>query len=138
MRHNLQIIQRTKDAQARVFRLCKRDHDLTLKAISLDSGVDYDSLCNYAKGETQMPVAVLYALIGVVPDHLLSLLLPEGRSIVAVPENVDHDALCDLAEAYAREKLAAHRADSECQERLGPGELDRLNRKVVELRARAA
>ena len=115
----------------------------SLKVIGMDSGIPYSTLLSYFPGERDavphaMPVAALRKLTGHIPPDLLSLLLPDGWAIVRVPELVDHDVLCDLAEAYAREKLAAHRADSECAERLGPGELDRLNRKVVELRSVAA
>jgi hypothetical protein len=138
MRLEPKIIQRTKDAQARMFRLAERDHGLTRKAISLDAGIDYDSVCNYAKGETMMPVAVLFALVDVVPDYLLSLLLPEGRSIVEVPDNIDHDALCEWAETYVGKKMAAHRKDSECGERIGPNEHADLCATVVEFPARAA
>jgi hypothetical protein len=133
MRLDPKIIQGVKEAQERVFRLAKRDHNLTLKAISLDAGIDYDSLCNYAKGETQMPIAVLYALIGIIPANLLSLLLPDGHSIVRVPDNIDHDAMCEWAEAYTAKKLAAHRKDSECEEAIGPNELADLDSTVVHL-----
>src|SRR5688572_11506814 len=93
MRLSPTIIQNVKNAQAMVFRLAERDHGLTRKAISLDAGIDYDSVCNYAKGETLMSAAVLYALIGVIPDELLSLLLPDGRLIVQAPEEIDHDEI---------------------------------------------
>lgn len=126
MRLDPKIIHRTKEAQQRVFRLAERDHGLTRKAISLDAQVDYDSLGTYAKGEAVMPVSVLFALVGVIPDDLLSLLLPTGRSIVAVPDDIDHDAIATWAETYAGEKLAAHRADSECAELLGPMERKKL------------
>jgi hypothetical protein len=137
MRLEPKIIQRTKDAQQRVFRLAERDYGLTRKAISLDAGIDYDSVCNYAKGETQMPVAVLFALIGVVPDELLSLLLPEGRSIVRVPEGIDHDAIADWAEKYQRTKLAAHREDSPMGPQIAPCEDDTLRGIVVAFPAAA-
>ena len=110
---------------------------LSLKIVSMDSGVPYSSLASYFPADphaepAQMPVGVLYSLIGYVPDELLSLLLPEGRKIVRVPENVDHDAIGAWAEAYAAKKLAAHRADSECQERIGPNERADLDATVVQ------
>lgn len=128
---NPKIIQNAKSAQERVFRLAKRDHGLTLKAIHLDSGIDYDSLCNYAKGETQMSLGALNALIGVIPDELLSLLLPEGRRIVTIPDGIDHDAICEWAQAFVAKKTAAHRKDSECAELVGPGEKAELDATVV-------
>lgn len=138
MRLEPKIIQRTKDAQQRVFRLAERDYGLTRKAISLDAGIDYDSVCNYAKGETQMGVAAQYALVGVIPDQLLSLLLPEGRSVVQVPDNIDHEAVHDWACRYSARKAAAHKHDSEEQERIGPTEEAELNGIVVQFPAVAA
>ncbi|MCW1431376.1 hypothetical protein [Novosphingobium sp. JCM 18896] len=129
------IIQNVKSSQERVFRLAKRDHGLTLKAISMDSGVDYDSLCNYAKGETQMSLSALVALIGVVPDELLSLLLPEGRSIVRAPEQLDHDELEKAARDYLAAKGEAHHQESEMGRELGPNERERLIKKAVVLKA---
>jgi hypothetical protein len=125
------IIQNVKAAQERVFRLAKRDHGLTLKAISLDSGIDYDSLCNYAKGETQMGVASLNALIGVIPDCLLSLLLFGDRVIVRAPDEINHDEIADAMVAYLGEKQAAHRPESECGPAIGPNESNVLRLKLA-------
>ena len=123
-----------KDTQERIFRLAQRG-GLTLKAISLDSGIPYSTLRSYAgnNGETaEMPVSALAKLAGVVPDELLSLLLPDGRAIVQVPENIDHDEIAAWAETYSAKKLAAHRHDSECHELIGPTEKAELDRTVVQ------
>lgn len=129
------IIQNVKSAQERVFRLAKRDHGLTLKAIHLDSGVDYDSLCNYAKGDTQMPVGVLCALVGVIPDELLSLLLPDGRAIVSIPDNIDHDEISTACRAYIDAKEQAHHPESPAGRDIAPCEDATLRGKVVRIRA---
>ena len=124
----------TKSTQERIFRIAQRE-GLTLKAISLDSGIPYSTLRSYAgnNGETaEMPVSALYKLVGVIPDELLSLLLPEGRSIVLVPENVDVDEVADWAEKFGAKKLASHRKDSECEEQIGPNEHAELMGLVVQ------
>jgi hypothetical protein len=133
MRFESEIIQRVKAAQETVFRVACRDHGLTLKAISLDAGVPYDSICNYAKGETQMPVAVLYALCGVIPDELLSLLLPEGRCVVQVPAQVDHDEIADAFADYLHTKNQAHHPDSPAGRDIADCEREQLDAKVVHL-----
>ena len=86
-----------------------------MKAISLDSDIPYGTLRTYAghSGTTaEMPVSALYRLVGVIPDELLSLLLPAGRQIVQAPESVDHDTLADLVRDYLITKDHAHRPDS--------------------------
>lgn len=138
MSHDSNIAERQKQAQERVFRLAQRDHGLSLKAISLDSGIGYTTVQSYAKGEAVMSIAALFKLIGIVPDELLSLLLPDGRQIVCAPEDIDHDALCDLATDYVHAKSAAHREDSEAGVRIGPNEGKMLVGKAVQLRAVAA
>ena len=125
------ISERQKATQERIFRLAARDHGLTLKAISLDSGIGYTTIQSYANGGSVMSIASLFALVGVIPDELLSLLLPDGRVIACVPGNIDHDEIANWSETYSAKKLAAHRKDSECEEALGPNELADLNETVV-------
>jgi hypothetical protein len=125
----------TKATQERIFRIAQRD-GLTLKAISLDSGIPYSTLRSYAgnNGETaEMPVSALYKLVGVIPDELLSLLLPEGRAIVAVPENMDHDQIADACADYLHAKNAAHHPESEAGRDISPREQEALDAKVVHL-----
>lgn len=138
MQHADNIVSRQKTAQERVFRLAARDHGLTLKAISLDSGLGYTTVQSYAKGEAVMSIAGLFKLVGVLPDELLSLLLPDGRSIVEVPEEIDHDELADRMREWLAAKDHAHRPDSECAEKIGPNEDADLRAKVVPIRERAA
>lgn len=125
------IALRQKQEQARVFRLAQRDHNLTLKAISLDSGIGYTTVQTYAKGEAVMSIASLFRLVGVIPDELLSLLLPEGRQIVQAPEEIDHDQLADSMVEYLAEKQRAHHPESECGPAIGPNEGKVLTRKFT-------
>lgn len=136
--HDDDIVSRQKREQERMFRLAQRDHGLTLKAISLDSGLGYTTVQSYARGEAVMSIAALFKLVGVMPDELLSLLLPDGRHIVQAPEEIDHDKLCELATDYVATKAAAHRVDSPEGVKIAPCEDQTLKGKVIRLRSAAA
>lgn len=110
--HGDNITERQKSMQERVFRLAQRDHGLTLKAISLDSGIGYTTIQSYANGGSVMSIASLFCLVGVIPNELLSLLLPEGQAIVTVPANIDHDQISEGIRDYLDAKERAHRPDS--------------------------
>lgn len=76
------IVSSVHEAQQRIFRLALRFHGLTIKTISLDSGIPYDTLRSYANGRATMPITALLYLVGVLPDELLShLLAPVGKQI---------------------------------------------------------
>lgn len=129
-------ILQMRDRQRRVFRIAcdPLRYGLTLKLIAADAGLDYDSLRNYAAGNTTMPITALYALVGVVPDELLSLLLPDGRRIVQVAEGVDHDTLAAQCRDFTASKDAAHHPESEAGREIGPGEDALLRSKATVLR----
>lgn len=129
------ISDRQKAAQERIFRLAVRDHGLTLKAISLDSGLGYTTVQSYAKGEAVMSIAALFRLVGVIPDELLSLLLPDGRVIVQAPAEIDHDEICEAMRDYMAEKDHAHHPESEAGREIGPGEDNVLRAKFARVRA---
>lgn len=126
-----------KATQKRIFRIALRN-GLTLKAISLDSTIPYNTLRSYAGSgcETaEMPVSALYKLIGVIPDELLSLLLPEGRQIVRAPEDIDLDELARVAREFCAGKDQAHHPESEAGREIGPNETERLMNAAALLRA---
>lgn len=126
-----------KETQERIFRIAARQ-GLTLKAISLDAQIPYNTLRNYAghNGETaEMPVGALVKLVGVIPDELLSLLLPDGRLIVQAPSEIDHDAACEAMRAFVDEKERAHHPASECGREIGPSEDAALRAKLTLVRA---
>lgn len=90
----------TLETQQDIFRLARRDYDLTAKAISSKSGLGYDSVLDYASGKTALSVAALLKLCDVIPDYLLSQLLdPVGRHLAA-NETRDSD-LSDLGREAA-------------------------------------
>lgn len=128
------------DRQKRVFRIAQDPtrYGLTLKMIIADSGLGKDSVGNYARGETEMPLSALDALIGVLPDELLSLLLPEGRVIVRLPDGIDHDEIEAAARDFLAAKGAAHHPLSEAGRDLGPNEVAALCKRAARLVAVAA
>lgn len=111
---------------------------ILLKTIALDAGMSYSTVQSYFPGERNavpatMSVAALYAFVGAIPDDLLSLLLPHGRAIVQVPDNIDHDALCEGFQEYLTEKAKAHRHDSPAGRDIAECERKVLDSKVAHL-----
>lgn len=135
MSRNPKIVEQMQDRQKRVFRMAMdpQRFGLTLKMIQTDSGLGYDSLRNYASGDTIMPLTALDALVGVIPDELLSLLLSDDRAIVRVPEGIDLDGLADGFAEFLHTKNAFHHPESEAGRDLGPGEQAALTAKIVHL-----
>lgn len=116
---------------------------ISLKAISFDSGIGYSTLVSYFPGERDrepatISGAALFALCGVLPADLISLILPDGFQIVRAPESIDHDALCELAAEYVSAKNRAHHPESEAGRDIGPGEEGRLSGLVVQMVGGAA
>lgn len=116
---------------------------ISLKALSFDSGIGYSTLVSYFPGEKNrepatISGAAIFALCGVLPADLISLILPDGFQIVRAPETIDHDELCTLANEYVSTKNRAHHPDSEAGRDLGPNEKSSLDGIVVQLAARAA
>lgn len=113
---------------------------LSLKGVSFDSGIPYSTLLGYFPepgGSTPslMPISAQYALCGVVPDDILSLLLPDDRLIVRVPASLNHDDLAEAVADYLLTKERAHHPESECGREIGPGEDETLRGKVAHLKA---
>jgi hypothetical protein len=85
------LTAKTLETQRDVFRLAEFDHGLTRKVIADKSGLNYDTLGTYARGQSPLPVPALVRLCDVLPDHLLSRLLdPAGRCIT---KNEDADPI---------------------------------------------
>ena len=113
---------------------------ISLKAVALDSHIPYQTVISYFPGEKDKQPATLsgaaiFALCQskAIPLDLLSLILPDGFQIVRAPEDIDHDALCEIAADYVSEKNRAHHPESEAGRDIGPGEQSSLTRKVVQL-----
>lgn len=102
------------EAQQRIFRLADRDFGLSLKSISLDSGIPYNSIRGYASGHTVLPVPALLKLVGVVPDALLSHLLDPVERHIAPNDNNDSDLdeLADAADELAADVRRARHPNS--------------------------
>ena len=101
MAHGDRITAMTLAAQKRVFRLAARDHGLTLKAISLDSGIPYNTLRCYAGNNGEQSVMSLPSFVklcGIIPDELLSQLLAPADRHLEQDEEDEDAAFDDLAE----------------------------------------
>lgn len=132
--------QKILTAQQRIFRLAERDHDLTLKRLSLDSGIKYETLRSYAgnKGDpAMMPVSALCKLVGVVPDELLSQILdPVGKHIADNGGgDEDLDALGEDGDALATEVRRSRHPDSLDGTNIHPIEREAILGKARKLRA---
>src|SRR5690349_10894323 len=98
----------TLATQRRVFRLANRDHGLTLKMISIDSGIPYNTIRSYAGNNAEQSVMSLpnfIKLCGIIPDELLSQLLdPADRHLEKDEddEDAEFDDLGDAGDNVAR------------------------------------
>jgi hypothetical protein len=114
---------------------------IALKAVSFDSGIPYPTLLSYFpadKTPATMSAAALYALCGAIPEDILSLMVPDGWSILRTPAALNHDEVADAMTDYFAAKQRAHRSDSECGEAIGPNEDNILRGKFAVIKAVAA
>ncbi len=108
MATNDRIRSETIRCQQRIGRLAQRDYGLTLKMLSLDSGIPYPTIRNYfGQGDqelSELPVSALVKLIGVIPDELLSQLFdPADRHLAKnADDDACYDTLGDKADNVAR------------------------------------
>lgn len=84
-----------------------------------------------------MPMSALFQIIegDALPLDLVSMLLPTGTMLVHVPEEVDHDQIEEACRDYLKTKGEAHREGSPAGRDISPCENEKLNAKVVPLRA---
>jgi hypothetical protein len=92
---------------------------IALKAVGFDSGIPYATLLTYFPQEggarpVMLPAAAIYALTNgkAIPLDLLSLLVPAGYAVIALPDGLDLDELDAACRAVVAEKAKAHRSDS--------------------------
>lgn len=128
-----------REAQRRIFRLAERDHGLTFKAVSLDSGIAYNSIRGYASGETIMSIPTMLRLVGVIPDSLLSHLLdPVGRHLAEnETDDGDHDSLATNCIDFAARHAQARHPQSPAGVEIAPCEDDDLRAARTQLRRKA-
>jgi hypothetical protein len=81
----------TLETQRDIFRLGERDHGLTRKVVSSKSGIQYDALGTYWRGEHVMPITEVIKLCDVIPDYLLSRLFNPVHRQLTVEEGEDGD-----------------------------------------------
>ena len=117
---------------------------ISLKAVAFDSGIPYPTIVSYFPGERdKQPATIGCAALWMLcekralPLDLLSLLLPTGFAIVALPEGLDHDDLEQAALDYIACKSGAHHPDSPAGREIAPCEAATLTGKAVRLRVAA-
>lgn len=135
---NDRISQRLKSKQSTAFRLAGRDYAQNHKDIAEDAGISVNSISAYARGETVMGLDKFYKLCGIIPNELLSVMLPAGFELVHIPENLDHDEVMRAIAEYSMAKMDAHRADSPDGEQISDCEDVALRRKFAAIRGGAA
>lgn len=118
---------------------------ISLKAVSLDSGIPYPTLASYLPADqhaepAQIPGGAIYSLIAgnALPLDLVSLLMPEGVQIVRASEQIDHDEIEDLCRDYVATKAQAHHRDSPAGREISDCERAVLDVKVIPLRGKVA
>lgn len=134
MPRDIDISARQKRAQQDMFREAER-RGITVKALHYDTGISQDTIRSWVRGDAVMSIGGLFQLVGVIPDDLLSMLLPDGRLIVRVPEGIDHDEFEDGCRDFLATKGQAHHPNSPAGREISDCEKDALDRKVVALRA---
>ncbi len=128
-----------RDRQLAVRREMDR-RGISLKAVSLDSGIPYPTIVSYFPGERdRQPAtlggAALFTLCETkaLPLDLLSLILPAGFQIVRAPEDIDHDEFETVCRDYLAAKGKAHHPDSPGGREIAECEKAALTGKVVQL-----
>jgi len=118
---------------------------ISLKAVSMDSGISYSTIVSYFPGEKDkqpatMPASVLFTLCDTkaLPLDLLSLILPDGFQIVRAPEEINHDEFETMCRDYLAAKARAHQATSPGGREIAECERTDLDGKVVQLRGSMA
>lgn len=114
------VRRRQREMFAKV--LDRRTYNMTITEIAERSGLDDSSISNYAGGVTTMSLVAIDALVDIIPDELLSMLLPSERIILRKPVGINHEQACQAMTDYVTAKLAAHHPDSECGPAIGPNE----------------
>lgn len=130
-------ILRMLDLQRRVFRVAcdPLRYGLTLKVIGCDSGIPDSTLRTYADGQCAMSLPAFVKLCGVLPDELLSLLLPENKRLVSISADSDHDGLAALCIDYAAEVGRARSPNSPAGVEISDCEDDTLKGKRAKVTA---
>lgn len=116
---------------------------LSMKVLSLDSGIPLSTLGSYfpQEGGSKTPalitMAAVFQLCGHLPDEILSLLLPDNRRIVMLPDGLDLDDFEGCCREFLESKARAHHKDSPAGRELSDGERQQLNSKRTALAAAA-
>lgn len=124
--------------QMDMFRLARRDHDLTANRLSKLSRIPETTIQSWCKGSA-MPAWALVVLSAYLPDELTSLMFePAARYVgTAEPGDGDLDALAREGADYNVEYLRARDPGSDAGPELSPREKAILRDKARRIAATA-
>lgn len=125
---NSRMLDFIGETQRDIFRRAQHDLQLTLKAISADSGIPGSTLATYANGSTALPLTALKCLLRIegMGALLSDLFEPEAHSLVAISDDDDHAAYARHCAKYGIAYTDARDPASECGIDLGPRERVKL------------
>lgn len=137
---NLQALARNSvTAQERMFRLAERDHDLSIRALRLETGIPKTTLEGWKAGTT-MPAWAIGALGKAgVPDYLLSLVLhPYGRHVGTDDDGAGAlDELVRETAGFTSDYLEATAPDSPGGPNVIPMERAKLAERALRVESKA-
>src|SRR6478752_2611243 len=83
---------------------------IALKAVAFDADLPLPTVLSYFPGgegrkPAVIPMSAVYAIAEgkALPDDLISMLLPNGAIVVRVPEEIDHNRVCEAFQDYLAE-----------------------------------
>lgn len=125
---NSRMLDFISNTQRDVFRRAQHDLQLTLKAISAESGIAPSSLATYANGSTPLPLTAIKGLLRIegMGALLSELFEPEGHALVVATEDDDHAAYARHCARYGIAYTDARDPASECGVDIGPREMGKL------------
>lgn len=130
-----------RDLQMAVRREMDR-RSIALKVVALDSGLGLSAVTSYfpKPGGKRLPAVIPMSVVWLfvdtkaLPLDLLSLLLPDGISLIETGE-VDHHEAAAQMQDFLTTKAAYHRPESEDGCDLGPNECADLDERRARMRA---
>lgn len=115
------------ERQRDVFRAGLAATGLTFKQLAHRMGQGESTLRSWARGEAEMALHALDALVRVFPPEVVNLLLADGMALVTAPEGLDHDDFAAACLDFAARLGAARHPASAGGTAIAGCEADVLN-----------
>ena len=124
------LLQRQKD----MFRIAaSKGHSQA--ALCALTGLSASVMGQYARGETALSGPSILKLLNVLPESIVSMLLPDGALIVRTPDEMNHDDFEDCCREFVATKGAAHHVDSPGGREIAPCEDNVLRMAAARVKA---